>query len=750
MSHSLFENDFNLLSFDDLLKARDLYHVHLLNKKNVVATAIGRYRIRKKEEPPLSKDLKKVNPEVNPKKRPFKDEPRTLQNSEVRMYSWPCVMVFVNTWEKEVKLKPEERVPTALYLPDGKIVPVCVIQAPLFSERDAVKPDLSFPKDYIGGGYPVITDVQETGRIASIGCLVTDGHFTYAVTNKHVAGEPGTPIYSIVDGIKVEIGKSVNKQIGRVSFEEIYDNLSSKNTFVNMDVGLIEINDLNQWTAQVYGLGELGKIIDVNKFNISLKLIGAPLKAFGCASGEMHGEICGLFYRYKSLGGSDYISDILIGPADSKNTATGTKKTDGLMTHPGDSGTIWVLDSPSSLTPITLEEKEELNAPLAIQWGGHVFSDGKTNKLSAYALASFLSNACNILNVDIIRNWNTALPEYWGAVGHYAIAHYATRLLKSTKLKKLIQANLTRISFEESDIRGSYLEGLSKKPFVPLANVPDLVWKIPGNPHKRSNENPNHFADMDKKDSTGKTLLQYCKADAKNISVTKWMEYYTDSKVKDSTKGCLPFRVWQIFSAMVKSVENGNVVDFVAAAGILSHYVGDAAQPLHISFMYDGIPIEGTNDKKGEHVHSYYEKNMVEKNVDELKQQIVQKMDKAKVKKTINTGKEAAKECVALMDFAFQSVPPKKLIQEFVKVENDGGAAISKHLWLKFGTKTSLLMARSSELLASLWESAWSEGKGNSKIQNLDIIDEELLSARYKDANFIPSKKLAEITPFLL
>jgi hypothetical protein len=276
------------------------------------------------------------------------------------------------------------------------------------------------------------------------------------------------------------------------------------------------------------------------------------------------------------------------------------------------------------------------------------------------------------------------------------------------------------------------------------------VWKIPGNPHKRSNENPNHFADMDKKDSTGKTLLQYCKADVENISVTKWMEYYTDSKVKDSTKGCLPFRVWQIFSAMVKSVKEGNSVDFVAAAGILSHYVGDAAQPLHISFMYDGIPIEGTNDKKGEHVHSFYEKNMVEKNVEELKQQIVQKIGKVKVKKTINTGKEAAKECVGLMDFAFQTIPPKKLIEEFVKVENDGTAAISNHLWQKFGTKTSLLMARSSALLASLWESAWSEGKGNAMIQNLDVIDEELLSARYKNANFIPSKKLAEIEPFLL
>jgi len=39
-------NDFDSLSFRDLLEARDAYHVHLLNYPHVVATAVGRYRIR--------------------------------------------------------------------------------------------------------------------------------------------------------------------------------------------------------------------------------------------------------------------------------------------------------------------------------------------------------------------------------------------------------------------------------------------------------------------------------------------------------------------------------------------------------------------------------------------------------------------------------------------------------------------------------------------------------------------------------
>lgn len=56
MSHLLESSDFASLSLRDLLEARDLYHLHLMNKKNVVATAVGYYRIRKQEPWPNSRD----------------------------------------------------------------------------------------------------------------------------------------------------------------------------------------------------------------------------------------------------------------------------------------------------------------------------------------------------------------------------------------------------------------------------------------------------------------------------------------------------------------------------------------------------------------------------------------------------------------------------------------------------------------------------------------------------------------------
>ena len=51
--------------------------------------------------------------------------------------------------------------------------------------------------------------------------------------------------------------------------------------FVNFDAGLIRIDDVNQWTTQVYGIGQIGKLADLSVRNISLRLIGCPLIAHG-------------------------------------------------------------------------------------------------------------------------------------------------------------------------------------------------------------------------------------------------------------------------------------------------------------------------------------------------------------------------------------------------------------------------------------------------------------------------------------
>src|ERR1051325_68277 len=120
-SRSVTQRNFQSLSIRDLVEARDLYHFHLMDKANVVGTAVGLYLIRK-DDPWPSEDRKE-------ELRHNKGE-RNIENSEVRPYSWPAVLVFVDQWVDEAKfsavgeLPADQMVPKTLYLPDGRMVPV--------------------------------------------------------------------------------------------------------------------------------------------------------------------------------------------------------------------------------------------------------------------------------------------------------------------------------------------------------------------------------------------------------------------------------------------------------------------------------------------------------------------------------------------------------------------------------------------------------------------------------------------------
>src|SRR5215472_17410418 len=501
MDHFTSVQDFNALSVRDLLMAREQFHFHLMHKANVIGTAIGRYRIRKADPWP-SKEA--PHSDAAPRSTHPK---RTLSNSEVRSYSWPAILVMVDRWMTPDQLAdPEDTIPSAVFLGDGRRVPICVIAATKDERVPESEARWLFPGSLLGGGYPVICDVQGREHFASVGCLVSDGHRTYALTNRHVAGEPGETIYSMLSGNKEPIGVSSSLSQTSAKFSEVYEGWPGDDVYINLDIGLIDLGDLNRWTTQVYGVGEIGKLADLDISNLTLRLIGCPVRAHGAAGGDMRGEVCAMFYRYKAVGGFEYVADLLIGPRTRQH----------LGTRPGDSGTLWLVDDPGSA--------EDLQC-LALQWGGQVFEDGIENEQgSSYALGTLLSTVCNRLNIDLVRDWNTGNPDYWGAVGHYGIATLAIDLLKTATLKELMHANLERISYDVSKINKKTMQGLSLEKFVPLADVPDMVWKV--GPHKRggmkSPEHANHFADMDRKLkpplAEGDTLLAICK-DTSNVRV---------------------------------------------------------------------------------------------------------------------------------------------------------------------------------------------------------------------------------------
>src|SRR5262249_50072826 len=153
----------------------------------VFATAIGRYMIRDE------------GPNANQANRNTKREQlgaRTLANSSPKDWSWPCVLVFVSHWftPDEIKNDPDlaqELVPSFLFLPDGRVLPPRVAEVSPARMAPAAPPQPTFKSDLVGGGYPIVADVQGKRHVGSIGCLVTNGSEVFALTNGHVAGDMG-------------------------------------------------------------------------------------------------------------------------------------------------------------------------------------------------------------------------------------------------------------------------------------------------------------------------------------------------------------------------------------------------------------------------------------------------------------------------------------------------------------------------------------------------------------------------------
>ena len=96
-------------------------------------------------------------------------------------------------------------------MPNGQKVPICVIEAERDDLREEGESHYSYPASVMGGGYPVICDIQHQDHIASVACLVTDGSKTYALTNRHVVSDRGTRLSAIVGRNRVPIGTIVLK-----------------------------------------------------------------------------------------------------------------------------------------------------------------------------------------------------------------------------------------------------------------------------------------------------------------------------------------------------------------------------------------------------------------------------------------------------------------------------------------------------------------------------------------------------------
>jgi hypothetical protein len=732
------DRNYASLSTRDLLDARDQYHWHLVNKQNVIGTAVGLYRIRKTDNWPSDRSA------ATEKRKPAEPKPvRTFENSEVRDYSWPCVLVLVDTWVEadrfgtgRSKLPPEEMVPRTLYLPDGRTVPVCVVQVDRTVPDQQLLPTWVWPKTVVGGGFPLISSTQGQDNIASVGTLVTDGHTVFALTSRHVAGPAGHPVATILGGHQVDIGHSTDQQLTRLPFTDVYPDFPARRTYLTLDAALVEVTDLNQWTSQTYGLPPVGELADLNERNIGMRLINAEVVAYGAASGELRGQIAALFYRHRSIGGFDDITDFLIAPQPGQ-----------AQSQPGDSGTVWHL--------VPTDERQPLR-PIAVQWGGQGFLAAAGTRTFNFALAASLTNVLRLLDVELVVDYNTGAQPFWGKTGHYSLATFACDQLTAPKLSNLMLANRDRISFAIAELSPAGIDKATKEAkqkgtFVPLADVPDVIWKntakVPGGrdiSQGKGPEHPTHYADIDEPRADGKTLRELSLEDpAANVTVPFWQAFYTGlDHTESADRGLLPFRVWQFFDAMVDALQAKDVTRYVGAAGLMAHYVGDACQPLHGSVLANGFP-----DGRGKGVHSAYESSMIDHHATEIVAGLQAALPGTPRPTAVTTGQQAAVAVVELMDRAAKAVDPTALVNTYAATPGGSSKAVTGVLWAQFGDATIGILADGAVTLAMLWESAWTQGKGDTRIpaKSLAPVAEASLQALYVDTQFVPSLDLDAI-----
>jgi hypothetical protein len=730
--------NFSHLSLKDLIEAREMFHAHLINKKNVVATALGRYLIR-------IDDIDKSG-KYNPKKYdPKKGKPaRTLDNSTVIDISWPCILTFVDNWESKESLISAEStdvVPSCVYMPDGRVVPICVVLAPKnpVSDDDVNKSALRFPDNLVGGGFPVIINSQNQDHIASIGCIVTDGHTYYALTNKHVSGTADQLVETIIGFSRVPIGRASGISLGKVKFEKLYPGWPSEHMLVSCDVGLIRIDDINIWKTDILGFDRTDELFDLNTINLSLNIIAEHTKendklqpslignvvAHGGVSGKMEAEIRALFYRYRSVGGVEYLSDFLIGGRMQAQ----------LPVHHGDSGTVWLLE--------TFKNDVRYLNPIALHWGQHMFFQNNGKFCNNFSLATSLSNVCRELDVELVRGWNIDNDFSWGKTGHFKIAAAVCDLVTTPKLKKLLKANLDRISFTDADMKAGKMKNAKWGEFVPMADVPDIIWRM-----NRKDDEANHFADMDEKNKKvfdNRDLLEICE-DPANVDIDVWNQYYEDMEAIDSTKspnkrGALPFRVWQAYLGMVQCLKNKDIEGFIFIGGTVSHYLGDACQPLHVSFLHHGHPGVASENA----VHSTYETTMLDRNQTELFVLVNAALKKgSQTFKPYTGAKKAALKTIALMsDVITNILSPEEIIDMYNETGTTGRVA---NMWTKLKTKTVKCIVAGTRNLGLFWESAWAEGGGNNAFASADLvaIDPDALTKLYMDKTKFPSFKLID------
>jgi len=184
----------------------------------------------------------------------------------------------------------------------------------------------------------------------------------------------------------------------------------------------------------------------------------------------------------------------------------------------------------------------------------------------------------------------------WGERGHDLVTRVAVQ-------------NLRALSGDDPAVVTPFLQ--RDHMLAHLSNVPDIVWRAPymSEADRRANY-ATHFINLEK---------VYSSVELWSDLPRDFLRYQTDAKSKGQKAedvGTAPWRAMQLYGELMKAlIQAGSATDSesfedsvnqaLLHAGLMSHFVGDLANPHHTTANYDGQ----LTGQKG--LHAYFESDVV-------------------------------------------------------------------------------------------------------------------------------------------
>ena len=255
-----------------------------------------------------------------------------------------------------------------------------------------------------------------------------------------------------------------------------------------------------------------------------------------------------------------------------------------------------------------------------------------------------------------------------------------------------------------------------------LSKVPDIVWRSSSQPASVSKAGgPTHYIGLDKLRDRPNEIQSYKISDFKALAKSKKLKLVGDV-------GTAPWRINQLFQAAVGEFQSAkkskkkatqHIDQALLYLGIMSHFVGDLANPYHTTKDYDGWQ----SGQGG--IHSYFETDCVQAYPVHLESDVWSHINKNRIDFD-QSNKSVSKKNIALKTAFDLTLDSLKTLTALSKMDRE--QIIKKPSKNKHGLKVPALrmpskegylifrpfivsrLSRASQTMAYLYRLAWEYG----------------------------------------